>query len=51
MVEKAIVAGGMVRRFGGEFGVGEEAEDIGAVVDADGDDAFSGHVGAVVARF
>ena len=37
LVEEAVVAGGVVGGLGGEFGVGEEAEDAEAVVHRDDD--------------
>ena len=51
LIQHAVVAGRLVRRFGGEFGMGEEAEHAEPVIDGDHDDALLGEVGAVVARF
>ena len=50
LVEQPVVAGGVVRRFLRQFGMDEEAEDVGPVVDGHRDHAFAGHVLAVVAR-
>ena len=49
LVEQAVVAGGVAGGFGGEFGVGEEAEDAEAVVHGDDDDAAVGEELAVLA--
>ena len=50
LVEQAVVARGVVRRFLGQFGMDEEAENVGPVVDGYGDHAFARHALAVVAR-
>jgi hypothetical protein len=49
LVHEAVVAGGLGGRFGGEFGVTEEAEDAEAVVHGDDDDAAMGEELAVLA--
>ena len=49
LVQEAVVAGGVVGRFGGEFGMGEEAEDAEAVVHGDDDDVAVGEELAVLA--
>ncbi len=41
LVHQAVVAGGVVGRFGGELGMGEEAEDAEAVVHRNDDDAVA----------
>jgi hypothetical protein len=48
LVEEAVVAGGVVRGFGGELGVGEEAEDAEAVVHGDDDYVAMGEELAVL---
>ena len=49
-VEKAVGAGRMMFGFGGEFGMGEEAQRIEPMVDGDDDNAARGKTRAVVAR-
>src|SRR5207302_4492150 len=51
LVEQAVVARRMVRRFLYELGVNKETENVGAVIDGDGDHAVSRHILAVVTRF
>ena len=51
LIHQAVVAGGVVAVFLGEFGVREEAEDAEAIVHRNDDDAFFGEVRAVLARF
>jgi len=40
LIEKTTIAGGVMRRFPRELGMGEEAEDVGTVVDGHGDDTL-----------
>src|SRR5215471_7450819 len=40
-----------MRRLLGEFRVDKEAEDVGPVIDGDGDHTLRGHILAVIARF
>lgn len=48
LVEKAVVAGGVVGGFGAEVGMGEETEGAETVVDCDDDDILSGKARTVV---
>src|SRR6202000_796118 len=50
LIHEAVIAGGIVLVFLGEFGVREEAKDAEAIVHRNDDDAFFGEVGAVLAR-
>jgi hypothetical protein len=43
LVQQTVVAGGVVRGLIRQFGMDEEAEDVGAVVDGDRDHALAGH--------
>jgi len=50
LVEQAVVAGSVNRRLGAQLRMGEEAEDIEAIVDRHGHNAPAGHLAAVVTR-